>query len=302
MLLDAHAHAFPDVAAGLRWQQLLGVAEPRRSGALEDLGMRASEAEIDRVVLLLWPRSGERHEELRAQGGHDEEQIRALLRDELIALNRWGLDAAARDARFLPFAGINVRYLSEAESVAEIDAVAALGARGIKLIPPSMRLYPDDPLLWPVYRRCAELGLPILSQSGRGGGEPPQPGADHYGRPRYYDEVLRSFPELTLILAHMGLGYEEDVVQLTAAHANVHTDTSLRLSRLGRAGNPTPAELVRLIRRIGVDRTLFGTNYPFVDPRAYRERLQALPLSARERELIAYRNFLAVLPPVAQED
>jgi predicted TIM-barrel fold metal-dependent hydrolase len=135
-----------------------------------------------------------------------------------------------------------------------------------------------------------------------GGGPPPSPGADHWGRPRYFDEVLSAFPDLTLILAHMGLGYEEDVVRLTERHANVHTDTSLRLSRLGRAGNPTPAELVALIRRIGVDRTLFGTNYPFVDPRAYRERLQALPLSERERELIAYRNFMAVLPPVAQED
>jgi predicted TIM-barrel fold metal-dependent hydrolase len=300
-LLDVHAHVFPTAAAGREWQRLLGVAEPRRSGAVDEAGEILAEAGIERQVMLLWPRSGERHAALRAAGELDEAEIEKRLHADIAGLNRWGCEAARRDPRLIAFAGINVRYLPGEEAVREIDACVALGARGVKLIPPSMRLYADDPRLWPVYERCAQLALPILSQSGIGGGPPPSPGADHYGRPRYWDAVLAAFPGLTVILAHMALGYEDDLVALAQRHPNLRTDTSLRLSRLGRDGHPTPDELVSLMRRVGTDRVLFGTNYPFVDPRAYRERLAALPLRDDEREQIAHRNFEAVLPPIAQE-
>lgn len=172
MLIDAHAHAFPSAELGREWQTLLRAeAEPRRSGELGELTRQLPEAGINYAALLLYPRSGARHERLR-RAGHAQGDIRTRLRDELRELNRWGCRAAASDPRFLPFAGIDVRYLSADEIVEEIDAVAALGARGIKFIPPSMELYANDPLLWPVYQRCSELGLPVLSQSGVGGGPP----------------------------------------------------------------------------------------------------------------------------------
>lgn len=293
MIVDAHAHAFPTAEAGRQWQRFLGVTEPRRTGQIDELAERVDAAGIDRAVVLLNARSGELHAELVAAGELDEDAIRERVRRQIFELNAWGCELGASDARFLPFVGVNVRYLSPAELVHEIDRGVERGARGVKIIPPSMQVYADDPLLRPVLARCVELRLPLLSQSGSGGGPPPRPGADHFGRPGRWDSVLREFgSDLTLILAHMGRGYEADVVALCAAHERVYTDTSLRLSGLGRPGEPTPDELVALIRRIGVDRVLLGTNYPFVDPVAYVARLEALPLTDDERAHVAGENFV----------
>lgn len=296
MIVDAHTHAFPTAEFGLEWQQMLGVEQPRRTGQIDELRALMDAGGIDRAVVLLYARSGELHERLALDGELDGRRIRERVRSQIFEYNRWGCDLAAADSRFLAFVGINVRYLDAEEAVAEIEEMAARGASGVKIIPPSMRLYADDPLLWPVYERCAQLGLPVLSQSGSGGGDPPHPGADHFGRPRHFEKVLSTFPDLTLILAHLGLGYEQDVVELAARHERLFTDTSLRLSRLGRPGQPSVDQLVELIRKIGVEHVLLGTNYPFVDPVAYRERLAALPIGEHERSLIAGENFLRALP------
>jgi predicted TIM-barrel fold metal-dependent hydrolase len=295
MIADAHAHVFPTPEAGREWQRMVGVAEPRRAGDLAELVHSMEAAGIERTVMLLYARSGERHAELRAEGRHSEAAITAMVKREIRELNRWGCAAAEADERLIPFVGLNARYLSADELTAELDELVALGARGVKIIPPSMRLYADDPLLWPIYQRCWELGLPILSQSGDGGGPPASPGADHYGRPSHWAPVLREFPGLKLILAHLGHGYEADVVALAAEFDGVHSDTSLRLSRLGKPGFLTRDGLVDLIRRIGADRVLFGTNYPFVSPERYRDTLLALPLADDELELIAGANLERIL-------
>jgi len=293
MLIDAHAHSYPTPEMGLDWQRAMA-HEPKRSGHVKELLESMEAADIERTVVVLWTRAGEQHERLLAQGVANDEARRSV-RSEIDELNRWGCRVAARDPRIVPFVGINVRYFDEDEIRGEIDALAALGARGVKLILPSMKLYANDPLLWPVYERCAELGLPIISQSGTGGGPPPSPGADHYGRPRHWDDVLSTFPGLAVTLAHLGHGYEDDVVELAARHEGVNADTSLQLSGLGRPGRRTPEDLVALIRRIGVDRVLFGTNYPFVDQARYCEVLEQLPLNDDERELVGWRNATRVL-------
>jgi predicted TIM-barrel fold metal-dependent hydrolase len=292
-MIDAHAHSYPTVEMGLEWQRTMA-HDPKRSGHIDELLTSMDAAGIEHTIVLLWTRAGERHAQLVEDGVEDAE-ARVIVRREIDELNRWGCDAGARDERIVPFVGINVRYIAAAEVGAEIDALVELGARGVKLIPPSMRLYANDELLFPVYERCEQLGLPITSQSGTGGGDPPTAGGDHFGRPRYWDDVLTTFPRLNVTLAHLGHGYEDDLVELARRHENLRTDTSLQLSGLGRPGRRSPDELVALIRRIGADRVLFGTNYPFVDQVRYAELLAELPLTAEERELVGSANARRLL-------
>jgi predicted TIM-barrel fold metal-dependent hydrolase len=292
-MIDAHAHSYPTAEMGLEWQRTMA-HDPKRSGHVDELSASMDAAGIERTIVLLWARAGERHERLIADGVDDAE-ARSIVRREIDELNRWGCRAGARDHRIVPFVGINVRYIAPAEIGGELDALVALGARGVKLIPPSMQLYANDTLLLPLYERCEQLGLPITSQSGTGGGDPPTPGGDHFGRPRYWDDVLTTFPRLNVTLAHLGHGYEDDVVELARRHENLRTDTSLQLSGLGRPGRRSPDELVALIRRIGTDRVLFGTNYPFVDQGRYADVLAELPLTDEERELVGSANARGLL-------
>lgn len=294
-MIDAHAHVFPDRATGEAWQTVVGF-EPVRPGTVEDLTARMDRAGIERTVALLFPRSAQREQALRAEAGgeSDESEIRTRVADEIRAYNRWGCDLAARDHHFVAFVGVNARYLTGDEIEAEIRAGAAAGARGVKIILPPMRLYPDDPLLEPVYATCVELGLPLLSQSGTSGMAPVGP-VGPYGRPALFAPVLERFPALRLVLAHLGHGYEHELFDLTRHHDAVVTDTSLQLGSPREQAPWDPAPLAALIRRIGTERVLFGTNYPIADPVEYVRRFGTLGLGTSEAELVGMLNARRLL-------
>ncbi len=50
-------------------------------------------------------------------------------------------------------------------------------------------------------------------------------------------------------------------------------------------------ETAELFRRIGIDRVLFGTNYPFVGQADYVDVMEKLPLSEDERRRIGAQNY-----------
>lgn len=294
-MIDAHVHAFPDAEAGRSWQALAGF-EPVRDGTLADLVPRMAAAGIERAIVLCFPRSAHREATLRAAAGPlaDAAPIRRQVADELRALNRWACDLARRDPRFVAFVGLDPGVLDAGEIAEELAACVAAGAAGAKIIPPAMRRYPDDPGLRPVYEACVELGVPLLSQSGAGGVQP-EGGRGHYGRPAGFAPVLRAHPGLRLVLAHLGRGYEDELSDLLQAHRDVVTDTSLRLGDPRDDGAWDPAPVRALIRRLGADRVLFGTNYPATDPVAYRERLDGLGLTAAEFAAVGRDNAARLL-------
>lgn len=294
MTIDAHAHAFPTEQEGRKFQAYVGIDSPKRTGAIDELGALLSDGGLQQAIVLLIPRTAELAQDL-ADADLPQDQIVEEVRSAIENHNAWGCGLGESDARFIPFIGIDVRFMSESQVRSEIARRAATGARGVKIIPPSMQLYANDELLAPIYEECSRLGLPLLSQSGRGGKEPPSPSMDPFGRPRYFADVLEQYPDLTLILAHMALGFEEELVALTARFENVFTDTSLRFSGLGKPEQWTTEELVRTIRRIGVERVLLGSNYPFTNPSVYARILAELPIGEDERQMIGGDNLKAAL-------
>jgi predicted TIM-barrel fold metal-dependent hydrolase len=286
-MIDAHAHVFPTAAEGRHWQEAVGF-EAVRDGTVDDLAGRMATASIERAVVLLFPRSAQRRMSLReVDPSAPDESIRLQLVEGIRALNTWGCELAARDRRFVAFVGADASVLGPDELVAEIERGAAAGARGVKILPGAMRLYPDDPRLEPVYRTCAGLGLPVLSQSGSGGRAAPGPHGP-FGRPAGFAPVLTRHPGLRLILAHLGRGFDDELVDLAGRHPTLLTDTSLRF---GSPHDPwEPGTVRELIRRLGPDRVLFGTNYPIVDPVVYRERFDGLGLGSAEAEQVGSAN------------
>ena len=295
-LIDAHTHAFPDETYGRWWQESAGL-RAIRAGTLAELDESMRRGGVDRAVLLLFPRSRELFERLQQEAGgeHDHEELRARVVADIRRLNRWGCQVAASDPRFLAFVGVNARFMHAEEMIDEIEELAAMGARGVKLLPAAMQLYANDPSLFPVYETCAQRGLPVLSQSGSGGTQPSDPGADHFGRPGYFGEVLATFPALTLILAHLGRGYESDVRDLVRQFPRVFTDTSLRLGDLVDGTAERRREIVDLVRGIGVDRVVYGSNFPLADPLEYARAVVRLPFTAAEQRRVFSANLLEAL-------
>lgn len=294
-ITDSHAHVFPSEEVGRFWQESVGLTV-RLAGTSAQLVDSMDEAGVARAVILLFHRSAERFQILLGDG-LSEPDARATIGDEIRSYNQWGCELAGTYPRLMPFVGANPQFLSGPEMTSHIAEMARIGAVGVKIIPNSMRLYGNDPSLMPLFSLCSELGLPILSQSGVGTGLRPGRDADPYGRPRYYADVLRRFPKLRLILAHLGSGFESDVVDLIAAFPNVWTDTSSRLVGLGR--NATGGAMVVQLRKFGINRVLFGSNFPLADQVESVKTLRELPLTDGERRQIAFENFDALMSGVS---
>ncbi len=294
-MIDVHTHVFPTADEGRSWQEAVGF-DPVRPGTVEDIGPRLSAAGTELAVVLIFPRSlvDLRARRATARPGTSDTVLRAQVAERLRAWNRWVCELTNRDMRFLAFIGVDPNILTADEMTAEILAGVEAGASGVKIIPAAMRRYPDDPVLEPVYAACVATDLPLLSQSGMGG-IPPHGPRGPFGRPAGFRPVLAAHPTLRLILAHLGRGADEDLVELFAAHPGVVGDTSLRLGSPHDTEPWDGAPLRRLIRRLGPERVLFGTNYPIVDPVQYRQRFDELGLSLAERDLVGAENARRVL-------
>ena len=82
------------------------------------------------------------------------------------------------------------------QAVAEIRrCVDELGFRAIRVLPWLWERPPTDPLFYPVYTACCELGVPFCTQIGHTG--PLMPSEP--GRPIHLDRVALDFPELVIV-------------------------------------------------------------------------------------------------------
>ncbi len=136
-----------------------------------------------------------------------------------------------------------------------------LGLRGIKLLPMYAGFRPDDALLDPLWQYAGRHRLPVLLHTGTTFvAQAPL----EYTLPRHLDRVAIRFPEVKIILAHLGHPYEGECVVVIRKHANVYADLSALHYR--------PFQLyhsLMLVQEYGVwDRVLFGTDYPFTTVRA----------------------------------
>lgn len=150
--------------------------------------------------------------------------------------------------RLLPGASV---HASDPHAVEKLHRYAAAGARIVKLHPAGARFFPDADEMFPIYRACGELGLPVIFHGGRAGIEPEY--AHQFTLIRHYEGALRAFPEVQFVLGHAGARDVEDAIALAARYSNVW---------LGIHGQGVTM-LSRLIEEIGPDRLLFGSDWPF---------------------------------------
>lgn len=81
------------------------------------------------------------------------------------------------------------------------EAVTGLGLRGLKTAPCYLRMSPADRRWYEVYETAMELGIPVLMHTGY----TPSRNADpRFFSPLLVERVARDFPDLTVILAHLG--------------------------------------------------------------------------------------------------
>ena len=142
-----------------------------------------------------------------------------------------------------------------------VHAHRTLGLRGIKVMPMYAGFDPTSTEFDALWTYASDNGLPVLTHTGTT--FVPQAVLD-YARPGLFDAVARRFPDLTLILAHLGHPYEGECLATIRKHPNVYADISALHYR--------PFQLwhsLRLAQDYGVThKILFGSDFPFTTVQA----------------------------------
>jgi predicted TIM-barrel fold metal-dependent hydrolase len=170
----------------------------------------------------------------------------------------------------------SVDPLKGARAVAELDTIAGLGLKGVKLHPTLQAFAPDDEAHWPLYARCQELGLLILFHTGTSGIGAGQPGGQglrlDYARPIRLDAVAADHPHLRVLAAHFGFPWHQELLAIALHKTNVYIDIS------GWAPRYIPAEVVREMKGRLQNQFLFGSDYPFIQPQRCLEELAEMEI------------------------
>jgi uncharacterized protein len=258
-IIDAHTHPMLDAESQI-------VAEPHPPEAYRAL---VENSQVCRAAALTIARRGD----LDKTKAHN---------DAVLKL--------ARDSDGFFFAVCSVHPADGLSALREVDRVAAEGAAWLKLHPNTQRFDVADPAVKKVVGRASELGLPVLFDA-YSPWDANQPG-------KFVDLAL-ALPAARLILAHAhGPSFSQLLIYDVFARypewgRNVWIDISVTAVML--AGGPFAGQFAWVLRKVGVDRVVFGSDYPIDEPLTAIRAVVELGFTDEEQAAIFYDNANALL-------
>lgn len=177
--------------------------------------------------------------------------------------------------RFIGFARVNS---NSPDAPVQLEyAVRELGLSGVKLH--SMEGFPTRELM----EKIRELKIPMLVHSGMG------------TAPITFEGLIKSYPEVTIILAHLGFDPNWSTMfssplqafYLTKKYKNVYLDTA--------ATNWVQYILEQAVEEVGADRIVFGTDSPWFYPAIMIACINDLEISSSDKDKILGGNIARIL-------
>ena len=275
MIIDMHTHTFPEKIAASTLDKLkhLGGTEPFTDGTAAGLGRSMAAAGVERSVVLPV-----------ATSAHQVPHIN---------------DSSARICEKTEETGIlslGCMHPDFADYKGELRRVKALGLRGIKLHPPYQQVEFDDVRYLRILEEAFSLDLTVVTHAGIDIGIP-----GLWCTPDHVLRVLAQVGPGKLVLAHMGGWKLWDEVEEKLSGAPVYFDTAFTLGAVRPLPGREQVELmgaerfVRLARRHGTHRILFGTDSPWGGQREGVAEVEKLPLKREEKDAILGDNARRLL-------
>ncbi|WP_067693414.1 amidohydrolase family protein [Nocardia jejuensis] len=179
-------------------------------------------------------------------------------------LNTWTAQFAARTPDCLHTA----TFFPEPSAGEYVATALESGARIFKVHVQVGQFDPGDPLLTPVWGQLQDAGIPALVHCGS------SPKGNRFTGPEPIEALLRRFPRLRVIVAHMGAPEYREFLDIADAHESVLLDTTMNFTDFFEAEDPFPTAELGRVRDLG-DRILFGSDFPNI-PYSYGHAVHAL--------------------------
>jgi predicted TIM-barrel fold metal-dependent hydrolase len=152
---------------------------------------------------------------------------------------------------FIPFASIDPKI--DKEPARELrKLVEEKGFKGLKLYPTYQQYYPNDELVYPLYKEAQNLEIPVMVHTGSSIFKGSRL---KFGNPLLLDDVAVDFPDLKIVMAHSGRGlWYKEAFFLAQLHKNVYMEVS---------GLP-PKNLLKYFPNFeyNADKIIFGSDWP----------------------------------------
>ena len=173
-------------------------------------------------------------------------------------------------------------------------AITELGLTGAKFMPAAQAFYCNDQRFYPIWELCQSLKVPVLIHTGTTGlgyGTPGGLGIKlKYAQPiPYIDDVAADFPDLTIIAAHPGWPWTEDMIAMLIHKSNVYFEVS------GWRPKYLPEVLKREIGGRLQDKVMFGSDYPGWNSGQCLDELEQLGFKEPVLEKLFYKNAIRIL-------
>jgi uncharacterized protein len=176
--------------------------------------------------------------------------------------------------RIVGFGQVNPR---SPEAVEEVGRCAAAGLRGLKLHP-TMHGYHfcDHGLLDPILEASAEHRLVVLVNALD----------DPFCAPLSIEEIVKGFPEVPVLIAHMGTVWNlMEAILVAERTSNVYLETSSALL----------LDVRTAYERVGAGKIVMGTDWPATDFDLERAKIERAIPGAEDRVKVEGGNLAALL-------
>lgn len=258
MIIDSHAHIFPDKIAAKASRSIGDFYDipMKYDGTLETLLSRGAECFIDKFLV----------------------QSVATTEKQVDSINEF--IAQAVDNHNDKLIGFATLHPNSNCIAAQVDDAIKMKLKGVKLHPDFQKFDIDSKEAFLIYE-AIEGRLPLLIHTGDS--------RTQFSKPSKLAKVLDRFPKLDVIAAHFGGWSEWEQGALELALKRVYVDTSSSMYAL------KPHQIRELIDIFGVDYVLFGTDYPMWDPQDELDMLAKVDLTEEERKKIYHKNIESLL-------
>ncbi len=167
------------------------------------------------------------------------------------------------------------------------------GVRGFKFHPSLQAFEPNDRQFYPLFDALQELGVVALfhtGQTGIGAGLPGGRGIKlRYSAPMLIDDVAADFPDLTIVMAHPSVPWQDEAISMATHKANVYIDLS------GWSPKYFPPQLVQAANSFLRHKVLFGSDFPVLTPDRWLADFELLTMKPGVKTLVLKDNAARIL-------
>ena len=156
----------------------------------------------------------------------------------------------------------------------------------------------DDERLHQLYEYCEKHDVPIMFHPGVL--EAGSTGLLEYSHPLQVDRVATRFPNLTIVMAHMGNPWLIDCAAVLAKNENVYADMSAFFAENRSITSHDVEVFKQRMEQVRVflysyEKFLFGTDYPLYSQKEYLGAVKALEMDQAEHEAVSARQYRAAV-------